>query len=243
MFDRSEFESSKRQWLDAQAENKALDKAAHDFVQQTVYARYTYQWSWMGLPIIQMPGDMVAMQEILWRCRPDVIVETGIAWGGSTLMYASILELIGNGRIIAVDRVLPDHNRDAIIASPLSKRMTLIEGSSIDDGIVAQVKSLIKPGETVMVVLDSNHTHDHVLAELRAYGPLVSKGNYAVVFDTLVEHTDPIPGHERPWGKGNNPLTAADAYLAETPRFRRDGDWDAKIQASYARGGYLLAQD
>jgi cephalosporin hydroxylase len=239
MFDREEFETEKRQALRAQGESESLARTAREFTEQTHINRYTYQWTWLGMPIIQMPGDVVAMQEIVWQCRPDLIIETGIAWGGSTLFYASLLELIGKGRVIAVDKVLPDHNRKAILDNRFAHRMTLVEGSSVDPAIVAQVKQAVVPGETVMVVLDSHHTHDHVHEELRAYAPLVSRGSYAVVFDTVVETIQTDPSLVRAWGKGNNPASAVDAFLAEDSRFERDRDYDAKILASYAPGGFL----
>jgi cephalosporin hydroxylase len=239
MFDRDQFEVEKRGWLHKQGESAPMLKAAHEFTEQTHIHRYTYQWTWMGLPIIQMPGDVMAMQEIVSATRPDVIIETGIAWGGSTAFYASLLEMNGRGKVIAVDRVLPSQNRKAIEATPHSSRIHLLEGSSVDGEIASQIKSMIKPGDSVMVVLDSNHTHAHVLEELRLYAPLVGVGNYVVVFDTVIETCKTDPSLDRPWGKGNNPSTAIDAFLAEDGRFARDSDMDAKILASYAPGGYL----
>lgn len=239
MFDRDQFETDKKHWLQNQAASQPMRKVAHEFTEQTHIHRYTYQWTWMGLPLIQMPADVLAMQEIVWAAKPDLIIETGIAWGGSTLFYATLLEMIGKGHVVAVDRTIPEHNRQTIIDNRFAHRMTLIEGSSVDPDVVEQVRGMVKSGDSVMVVLDSNHTHDHVLAELRAYAPLVSVGNYAVVFDTIVETSITDPSLDRPWGKGNNPYTAVTAYLAEDSRFERDLDMDAKTLASYAPGGYL----
>lgn len=239
MFERDDFENEKRDWLTRQAQSQSLTRAAKEFVEQTHIHRHTYQWTWMGLPIIQMPGDVMAMQEIVWAAKPDLIIETGIAWGGSTLFYASLLEMIGKGHVVAVDRTIPDHNRKTITDNRFAHRMTLIEGSSIDPRIVADIQAMVQPGMSVMVVLDSNHTHDHVLGELRAFAPLASVGNYVVVFDTLIETCATDPSLERPWGKGNNPYTAIDAFLAEDDRFQRDVDCDTKVLASYAPGGYV----
>jgi len=239
MFDRDEFEMNKQVWLQAQGASDGMREATHNFTEQTHINRYTYQWTWMDIPIIQMPGDILAAQEIIWRTKPDLIIETGIAWGGSTVFYASMLEMIGSGRIVAVDQVLPDHNRQVIEAHRFAHRMTLIEGSSVDPAVVERIKAEVKPGDKVMVVLDSNHTHAHVLDELRAYAPLVSVGCYVLVFDTVIEFIVTDPSLQRPWGKGDNPYTAINAFLAEDDRFQRDPDMDTKIQASYAPGGFV----
>jgi cephalosporin hydroxylase len=201
--------------------------------------RYAYNFSWMGRPLIQFPQDMLAMQEIVWSVRPDLIIETGIAHGGSLLYYASLLELAGHGEVLGVDVEIRPHNRQAIEAHPMSRRVKMIEGSSIDEGTVAQVHAAAR-GRRAIVVLDSNHSHAHVLAELRAYAPLVCEGGYCVVMDTLIED---MPASffsaEQRWGIGDNPKTAVAEFLRSDDRFEADRDMDAKLLISAAPGGYL----
>jgi cephalosporin hydroxylase len=181
----------------------------------------------------------MAMQEIIWATRPDLIIETGLAHGGSVLYYASLLELMGHGQVIGIDIDIRPHNRTAIEAHPMSRRLHLIQGSSIADDVVAQVRACAE-GKTVIVVLDSNHAHDHVLAELRAYTPLVSQGSYCVVMDTLVEDMPSyLSNPNRPWGVGNNPKTAVRTFLGECDDFEVDADLEAKLLISVAPSGYL----
>lgn len=206
---------------------------------------YSYNFDWLGLPIIQYPQDIVAMQELIWKLQPDVVVETGVARGGSLIFYASMLELletcagVKDGRVIGIDIDIRQANRQAIESHPLSHRIELVQGSSIDPAIVEQVRSKVGDAQRVLVCLDSNHTHDHVLEELRAYAPFTTLGSYCVVFDTLVEHLPAEAIGDRPWGHGNNPLTAVKAYLAETDMFETDAQLHDKIQISVAREGYL----
>lgn len=201
--------------------------------------KYTYNFTWMGRPIIQVPQDVMAMQELIFRVRPEVIVETGIAHGGSLVFHASMLELLGgDGVVIGVDVDIRAHNRREIDAHPMRRRICMLEGSSIDAELVRQVHAATK-GRRALVALDSNHTHDHVLAELRAYAPLVHEGSYLVVFDTLIEDLPACFSEGRPWGPGDNPKTAVRAFLAEQDRFVVDEDIDAKLQISVAPGGYL----
>ena len=203
--------------------------------------RYAYNWSWLGRPAIQFPQDLMAMQEIIWRTRPDVIVETGIAHGGSLVFSASMLALLGGEReVIGVDIDIRAHNRTAIEAHPLASRITMLEGSSIDEAIARRVHDRVA-GRNAMVILDSNHTHAHVLRELTLYGPLVRKGFYLVVLDTAIEMADPSHIGDRPWGPGNNPMTAVNAYLAREPRFVVDEEYDAKLLFTVAPRGYLRA--
>ena len=201
--------------------------------------RYAYNFSWMGRPIIQFPQDMMAMQEIVWQVKPDLIVDAGIAHGGSVLYYASLLELLGHGEVVGIDIEIRPWNREAIEAHPMSKRLTLVEGSSVDPAIVRRVHELAR-GKRTIVVLDSNHTHDHVLGELEAYAPLVCEGGYCVVMDTLVED---MPAHlqsrDRPWGVGNNPKTAVRQFLSSHPEFEVDAAIDHKLLISVAPEGYL----
>ncbi len=203
--------------------------------------RYAYNWSWLGRPAIQFPQDLMALQEIIWRTKPEVIVETGIAHGGSLVFSASMLALLGGEReVVGIDIDIRPHNRAEIEAHPLAQRITMIEGSSVDETIAARVCELV--GErTAMVVLDSNHTADHVARELALYAPLVRAGFFLIVMDTAVEYADPVSIVDRPWGPGNNPMTAVDAFLARENRFVVDEEYDAKLLFTVAPRGYLRA--
>ena len=202
--------------------------------------RYTYNFSWMGRPIIQLPQDILAMQELIWRIRPSVIVETGIAHGGSLVFNASMLELLGGEReVIGIDIDIRAHNRAEIEKHPMAKRIHMIQGSSIDPQVVAQVKERVGSRGPVLVSLDSNHTHEHVLEELRAYAPLVQAGSYLVVFDTLVEDLPDDCFPDRPWKKGNSPKSAVHAFLKESRRFVVDEDMEAKLLITVCPGGFL----
>ena len=219
-------------------QDKALQAASQDWIDSTAKHKYTYNFSWMGRPIIQFPQDMIAMQEIIWTVQPDIIVETGIAHGGSLVYYASMLELIGKGHVLGIDIDIRQHNREAIEAHPMSKRIEMIQGSSIDPAIVEQVRQRVA-GKKVLVVLDSNHTHEHVLEELRLYAPLVSVGSYCVVMDTVVEDMPADAFPDRPWGKGDNPKTAVWAYLDENRDFEIDQAVHGKLLITVAPDGYL----
>jgi cephalosporin hydroxylase len=238
VFVRNEFEAEKRKHAEEQSRDPAMRKLALDFVTAADRHGYAYQFTWLGLPIIQLPEDILYTQEIIWANKPDVIVETGIAWGGSVTLYASLLQLIGKGEVVAIDLNLYDHVAAQIMAYPFSKRIHLYRGSSTAPDIVAKVKSHIKPGQSVMVLLDSNHAHSHVLNELRILGPLVTKGQYLVVSDTIVEDIPEQTHRPRPWGRGNNPKTALRTYLTETDRFEVDQDINAKLLATYTPDGY-----
>lgn len=216
-----------------------LQQMSVDITAQSDRHNYSYVWRWLGLPIIQMPTDVVVMQELIWEHRPQVIVETGIARGGSVVLYASILQLIGEGKVVAVDVDIRPHNREAIEAHPMAHRIELIEGSSVDPTIVAQVVDRVAGAERVMVVLDSDHTEEHVLEELRHYGPLVTPGQYLAVADTVVEYLPEQSHRPRPWGPGDNPKTALDRYLRECDRFDVDPELNGKLLMTSAPGGYL----
>lgn len=203
---------------------------------------YSYLWSWMGVPIIQLPADVMATQEVIWATKPDVIIETGVARGGSVLFMASLLEVIGKGKVIGVDIDIRAHNRDTIDRHPMSKRVVLIEGGSVDEGTLARVRAEIPAGAKVMVVLDSDHSRNHVLAECRAYGPLVTPGCYMVVADTVIGHvTEETAPKKRSklWFKGNEPLSALQDYMAETDRFEVDEVLNGKLVLSSSPGGYV----
>jgi cephalosporin hydroxylase len=239
MFDRDAFERDKRRQAAAQGQDRKLNALAHDFNVASYKYDWGYQWTWLGMPIIQLPPDILAVQEILWQTRPTLIIETGIAWGGSIVFYASILQLLGEGRVIGIDSVLPENNRREIMKYPFSHRITLLEGSSIADDTVAKVRAMVQPDDRVMVLLDSNHTHDHVLAELQRYAPLVTKDQYLVVSDTCVEYFPDQMPRKRPWGPGSNPLTALRTYMMENNRFAVDEYIDSKLLLTYTPQGYL----
>jgi cephalosporin hydroxylase len=239
MFDRIKFEKDKRENVIKQRQDQSLNKLAVSFIEKSDQYNYAYQWTWLGLPIIQMPEDIIITQEIIWDKKPDVIIETGIAWGGSIVMYASILELIGKGNVIAVDKVLPQSNVDAIMQYPFSKRINLFEGSSTDPQVYEEIKKLIKPTDKVMVLLDSNHTHEHVFEELKVWSSLVTPGQYLVVSDTIIEDIPPQAHRVRSWGPGNNPKTALREFLKQTNRFNPDNYYNNKALATFTCEGYL----
>ncbi|MBD8574390.1 cephalosporin hydroxylase family protein [Pseudomonas syringae] len=234
-----EFAAQNEADVQAQGENPRLRALATDFFNESARHKYSYHFSWMGRPIIQLPQDMVAMQEIIWQFKPDLIIECGIAHGGSIIYYASILELLGHGEVLGIDVDIRPHNREAIESHPMFKRISMIEGSSIDPAIAARVAALAA-GKKVIVVLDSNHTHDHVLEELRLYAPLVTVGSYCVVMDTVVEDMPADAFPDRPWGPGDNPKTAVWQYLKESSDFEIDRRVDNKLLLSVAPDGYLL---
>jgi cephalosporin hydroxylase len=202
--------------------------------------KYSYNFSWMGRPIIQFPQDIIAMQEIIWQVKPDLIIETGIAHGGSLIFYASMLELIGgNGQVLGVDIDIREHNRFAIEQHPMFKRIRMIQGSSIDQRVAKQVYEFATGKGKVLVALDSYHTHDHVLQELNLYSPLVTKDSYLVVFDTIIEDMPEDSFPDRPWGKGNNPKTAVRKFLETNHRFVVDKEIANKLLITVAPDGYL----
>ena len=226
-------------------EDKDVQGLSRVWSRETNRNGYTYNFSWMGRPIIQYPQDIVAMQELIWLTQPDLIIETGIAHGGSLIFSASMLELNAacggkkNARVLGVDIDIREHNRSAIEAHPLARRIDMIQGSSIAPEIVAQVKEAAKGQESILVILDSNHTHDHVLAELEAYAPLVTPGNYCVVFDTLIEDMPAEFFPDRPWGPGDNPKTAVWEYLKSHSEFEVDQSIPHKLLITVAPDGYL----
>jgi cephalosporin hydroxylase len=251
----SDFDVEVAARLAAAKTNADLQAARDHFVNASIAANYSYNFFWMGRPIIQYPQDMVAVQELIWQVKPDLIIETGIAHGGSLILSASMLALLEyceaaekgeilnpakpKRHVLGIDIDIRAHNRQAINEHPMFGRIEMLEGSSIDPNIVETVVARAAQAERVMVFLDSNHTHDHVLEELRAYGPLTSSGSYCVVFDTVVQNLPAGTYDNRHWGPGNNPMTAVDAYLAETSTFEIDEDMDAKLQIGVAPRGYL----
>ena len=249
------FENEVRNQIDNMGGDKNIRALSQAWTSEITAHRYTYNFRWLGRPVIQLPQDLVALQELIWEVKPDLILETGIAHGGSLIMSASLLTLIDHSeaieqnklidpknstrRVLGVDIDIRAHNRAAIEAHPMSHRIDMIQGSSIAAEVVAQVHAYARNFNKIFVCLDSNHTHDHVLAELQAYAPLVKKGSYCVVFDTVIDDLPDTLCSDRPWGRGNNPKTAVKEFLETTDRFVIDQNIDNKLLISAAPGGYL----
>jgi cephalosporin hydroxylase len=240
--DRVSFEEKKRGQALAMGRDEQLFATATSLLTEADKYDYAYLWSWLGVPIIQLPADVMAMQEVIWATKPDVIIETGVARGGSVLLMASLLELVGNGKVIGIDIDIRTHNRDSIERHPMSKRVVLIEGPSTAPGVMAQVRSEIPAKAAVMAILDSDHSRAHVLNELRQYGPLVTPGCYLVVQDTRLGHLgeqQTPQKRSKVWLKGNEPLSAVNDYLQETDRFEVDPVINGKLILASSPGGYL----
>lgn len=241
--DNQEFENANRAMIQRLAQDPEMRRITAEWMQQSMAYQYSYHFRWLGIPIIQYPQDMMAIQELIWTIKPDLIIETGIARGGSVIFYASLLQLIGHGDVLGIDIDIRPHNREAIENHPMAKRITMFEGSSIDEEMAARVRDFAAGHERVLLLLDSNHTHQHVLQELQLYAPLVTPGSYCVVLDTLVED---LPEHfftDRPWDRGNNPKTAVHAYLSEHPEFEINTEIPEKLQITVAPDGYLKRLD
>lgn len=241
--------------VDVLSSNHEGDKITRTWMNFAQTNKYSYQFDWMGRPIIQYPQDMVAMQELIWELRPDLIIETGIAHGGSLIFSASMLAMLdmcdaiesgsmldpklSSRKVLGIDIDIRAHNRAAIEAHPMSSRIQMIQGSSIAEETIDQVKAIAANYSRVLVCLDSNHTHDHVLAELQAYANLTSVGSYCVVFDTVVEDMPKEMFPDRPWGPGDNPKTAVWEYLKSHPEFEIDKSIPNKLQITVAPDGFL----
>ena len=220
-----------------------------------MHRKYVYNYDWLGRPIIQYPQDMVAMQELVWTVRPDLVIETGVAHGGSLVLSASMLAMLdmcdaidagatidprkSKRKVIGVDIDIRAHNRAAIEAHPMGSRIQMVQGSSVAPDTVAQVRAAAQGFGRVMVFLDSMHTHDHVLAELQAYAPMVTPGSYCVVFDTFVDDMPPKFFADRPWDVGNNPKTAVREWLPDNPDFSVDSDYESRLMVTVAPEGFL----
>lgn len=239
----------------ANGHNKELLDAALRFTVASTLPKYSYNYSALGRPIIQYPQDMIAMQELIWEIKPDLIIETGIAHGGSLIMNASILALLdmceaieshrslnprqSHRKVLGIDIDIRAQNRKAVEEHPMSSRIEMIEGSSIAPDIIEQVKEAASAYECIMVCLDSNHTHEHVLAELEAYAPLTSLGSYCVVFDTIIEDLPTEVFPDRPWGPGDNPKTAVWEYLKTHKEFEINKYIENKLLITVAPNGYI----
>jgi cephalosporin hydroxylase len=242
MDDRQEFERQKKAASIQMGQDRELFSQSTEVLVRADKYHYSYLWSWMGVPIIQLPADILAMQEVIWRTKPDVIVETGVARGGSVTFFASLLSLIGKGKVVGVDIDVRAHNRETIEGHSCASRITLIEGSSIAAETVDLVTAEIPPGATVMVVLDSDHSREHVLAELRAYAPLVSLHHYLICGDTRLGLFTP---EQTPVNRakicypGNEPLSALRSFLAEEDRFEIDPEINGKLILASSPSGYI----
>jgi cephalosporin hydroxylase len=251
-----EFEKQVEQNIRALGSDQLLRDAAWKWaVDASIRYNYTYNFTWMDRPIIQFPQDMVGMQEIIWRTKPDLIIETGIAHGGSLVMNASLLAMLEYAdaveqggvvdpkkprrKVLGIDIDIRAHNRAAIEGHPMAGRIEMIQGSSIGADVIAEVKKRAQGYKNILVSLDSNHTHEHVLAELEAYAPLTTVGNYCVVFDTGIEDAPDTMFADRPWGPGNNPKTAVWEYLKTHPEFQVDKSIEHKLLITVAPDGYL----
>lgn len=251
----SAFDEEVAERLAANASNEALIHAAQQFLIASTEPKYSYNFYWQGRPIIQYPQDVVGMQELIWSVKPDLVIETGIAHGGSLVFTASMLALLDycdalaqnttldpaapRRRVLGIDIDIRAHNRAAIEAHPMFHRIDMLEGSSIAPTVVSQVQAISANYSRVMVCLDSNHTHEHVLAELEAYAPLASVGSYCIVFDTVIENLGGDSFPDRPWGPDDNPKTAVHQYLKSHPEFEVDTQMDQKLLISVAPSGYL----
>ena len=254
MDDFDKFHQERQKNINAMGENTGLQKAGLQLLCDGANYNYSFNFDWLSRPIIQHPQDIVAFQEIVWSVKPDLIIEMGIAHGGSLILSASLLALLDlceHGqttlephsehprRVVAVDIDIRVHNRKALEEHPLYPRLKLIEGSSIEEEVIAQVKKEAEGHERILVCLDSNHTHDHVLAELEAYAPLTSPGSYCLVFDTVIEDMPAEMFQDRLWGPGNSPKTAVKKFLKTSDRFEIDRKFGNKLLVTVAPDGYL----
>lgn len=228
-----------------QGADPVLRRASSAWMNLANSRKYSYHFEWLGRPIIQYPQDLIAMQEIIWSVQPDLIIETGIAHGGSLIFSASMLELNAgcggpqDAEVLGLDIDIRPHNREAIERHPMSKRITMIEGSSIDDTVATKVHDFARDKKRVLVILDSNHTHAHVRRELDLYSSLVKAGSYLIVFDTVIEDMPEDAFPDRPWGQGDNPKTAVWDFLESNDRFEINREIQDKLLLTVAPDGYL----
>ena len=251
----TQFTQERRERLQSYGADAPFVALSRDWLQASMQRKYVYNFDWMGRPIIQYPQDMVAMQELVWQVRPDLIIETGIAHGGSLVLSASLLAMLdmcdgieagatldprqSSRKVIGIDIDIRAHNRAAIESHPMASRIQMVQGSSVAPDTIAAVHAAAAGYQRVLVLLDSMHTHDHVLAELQAYAPLVTPGSYCVVFDTFVEDMPPGFFDDRPWDVGNNPKTALRQWLQTHPDFEVDASWPNKLMVTVAPEGFL----
>jgi len=234
-----EFEKRNEKKIKLMSQDKALAKVSKKWFLKGYNYEYSYHFKWLGIPIIQYPQDIMAIQEIIWKVKPDLIIETGIAHGGSLILSASILKSIGKGSVLGVDIDIRKHNRIQIEKHPLFKRISMIEGSSIAKSVIKKVYDFAKGKEKILLILDSNHTHEHVLNELELYSPLVTKDSYVIVFDTVIADMPEKFFPNRLWNKGNNPKTAVREFLKKNERFEIDKEIENKLLITDAPDGFL----
>lgn len=204
--------------------------------------RWVHQSSWLGEPLLNLPQDMFAIQEIIWKTKPDYIVEVGVCWGGSILFEAMLLDFIGGKKIVGIDIFIPKDLKERLSSNKkLIGKIELIEGDSTSESTIQKLKSILNSSTNTLVILDSHHTHQHVLNELEVYSPLVAKGKYLICGDTIIDHLPNQEHRQRPWGPGNNPGTAVKEFLIKNERFSVDSDLEEKLLFSCHPGGYLRA--
>lgn len=249
------FRAEVEQNIDGLVADDDLQALSRTWVREVSPHKYAYNFAWLGRPAIQFPNDAWALQELVWQIRPDLIIETGIAHGGSLIYSASLLALLDmcdatergemldprkpKRKVLGIDIDIRAHNREAIEAHPLFPRIEMIEGSSISEDTIGKVKAVASGYQRILVCLDSNHTHDHVLAELEAYAPMVSRDSYCIVYDTLIEDMPARLSGDRPWGPGNSPKSAVHAFLKSNTDFEIDRRIDRKLQITVAPDGFL----
>jgi cephalosporin hydroxylase len=239
---KDEFLKINEQAAYAMSQDKHLQSKALEVLVEADHHRWVHQSNWMGEPLLNLPQDMFAIQDIIWRTRPEFIIEVGVAWGGGMLFEATLLEILGGKKVIGIDIFIPDDLRQRLAShDKLSKRIELIEGSSTSLDTLSKVTDLLNGSRKVLVILDSYHTHEHVLNELRAYASFIEKGQYLICGDTVVERIPEQVHRNRPWGPGNNPATAVTEFLSETKRFVVDEKIDQRLLLSCHPGGYLQA--
>ena len=239
---RAEFEALRIGAAEKMAADTGLINAARDLKVAAGHKYYyVHQTNWMGEPCLQLPQDMFAFQEVLFKSRPDYIVECGVAWGGTLLYFASLLKLLGGKKVIGIDVFIPEDLRERLTGpqNPLASMIELINASSVEESTAEKVRKIVGSDSTVLVVLDSDHTHEHVLRELKLYAPLVKKGQYLICGDTIIEYQPPADERPRPWGKGNNPATALREYMKANDGFEIDRELENKLLMSNMPGGYL----
>jgi cephalosporin hydroxylase len=235
-----QFQHDVRERVNSYENDTEMQALAISWMEKSMQKKYLYNFSWLGRPIIQYPQDIIAIQEIIWKVKPDLIIETGIAHGGSIIFSASMLELLGgDGMVVGVDIDIRAHNRKEIEEHPLAKRIRMIEGSSVDSGTAEQVYEIAKNKSGILVILDSNHTHDHVKKEIELYHSLVSLNSYLLVFDTIIEDLPKGFFEDRPWDVGNNPKTAVHEFIKTNKNFEIDKSVQNKLLITAAPDGYL----
>lgn len=239
MTEQEKFEHRNKIKIKSMGKDSSLKKLSRNWFLKGYDYEYSYHFQWLGRPIIQYPQDIIALQEIIWNVKPDVIIETGIARGGSLVFSASMLQLIGKGKVIGIDVDIREHNKKEIKEHPLNKRIKMIEGSSTDEKIIKKVFHAVKSTDKVLVILDSNHTHEHVLKELETYSKLVTKESYLIVFDTIVEELPEKLFLKKPWSKKQNPKTAVRSFLSKNKQFKIDKQITDKLLITAAPDGYL----